>query len=163
MYDDLRLYYEYSRITFNPFKPNRISHFYQIDQSISVLRVVCWYFSFLFIFKRNLCKQTVENLSRRRVLRRLIRFCTVCQCPIKKTLGLNGLKCNCPHHMSILPVHLPFKYVSILCIFKNEGIEILVMQQCNAIQYNTMNRAIEWQYYYFFSIPSIMYIYTSLL
>ena len=30
---------------FKPFKPNGISH-YQLDQSISVLRVVGWYFSF---------------------------------------------------------------------------------------------------------------------
>ena len=34
----------------NPFKLNEISHYYQLDQSISVLRVVEWYFSFLFKF-----------------------------------------------------------------------------------------------------------------
>ena len=39
-------------------------------------------------FKRNFCKQTVENLIRRRILRRLIWFCTVCQCLTKRTLGL---------------------------------------------------------------------------
>ena len=33
-------------IVFNPFKPNEISHYYQLDQSISALRVVGWYFSF---------------------------------------------------------------------------------------------------------------------
>ena len=32
----------------NPFEPNEISHSYQLDQSISVLRIVGWYFSFLF-------------------------------------------------------------------------------------------------------------------
>ena len=32
----------------NPFKPNRISHNYQLDQSISILKVVGWYFTFLF-------------------------------------------------------------------------------------------------------------------
>ena len=32
----------------NPFKPYRISHYYQFDQSISILRG--WYFSFLFKF-----------------------------------------------------------------------------------------------------------------
>ena len=34
--------------------------------------------------KRNFCMQTVENLIRRRILRRLIWFCTVCRCPTKK-------------------------------------------------------------------------------
>ena len=35
----------------NPFKPNGISHCYQFDKSISVLRVVGWYFTFLFKFQ----------------------------------------------------------------------------------------------------------------
>ena len=30
---------------FNPFKPNGISHCYQLEQSISVLRDIGWYFS----------------------------------------------------------------------------------------------------------------------
>ena len=34
----------------NPFQPNGISHPYQLDQSISVLRVVAWYFSVIFKF-----------------------------------------------------------------------------------------------------------------
>ena len=34
----------------NPFKPNGISHYYQSDQSISILRVVGLYFSFLLKF-----------------------------------------------------------------------------------------------------------------
>ena len=34
----------------------------------------------------------MENLIRRRVLWRLIWFCTVCRCPTKRTLGLYGLK-----------------------------------------------------------------------
>ena len=34
--------------SFNPFKPNGIAHYYQLDQSISVLRVVRLYF-FIFI------------------------------------------------------------------------------------------------------------------
>ena len=37
--------------------------------------------------KRNFCKQTVENL-----IRGLVWLCTVCHCPIKKMLGLYGLK-----------------------------------------------------------------------
>ena len=32
----------------NPFKPNGISLSYKLDQSISVLRVTWWYFSYLF-------------------------------------------------------------------------------------------------------------------
>ena len=35
---------------FNPFKPNGISHFYQLNQSISVLRDVRLYFSFILKF-----------------------------------------------------------------------------------------------------------------
>ena len=72
---------------FNPFKSNGISHFYQLDQSISVLRVVGWYF-FVFIqtLIRAFCKETVENLIRRH----LIWVCTVCQCPTKRWLGLRN-------------------------------------------------------------------------
>ena len=36
-----------SMYPFNPFKPNRISHFDQSDQSIFILRDVRWYFIFL--------------------------------------------------------------------------------------------------------------------
>ena len=38
----------FKRTAFNPFMPNGISHRYQLEQSISVLRDVRWYFSFLF-------------------------------------------------------------------------------------------------------------------
>ena len=34
----------------NPFKPNGISQSYQLDQSISILRVVWWYFTILVIY-----------------------------------------------------------------------------------------------------------------
>ena len=64
----------------NPFKPNGISHYYQLDQFISALRVVRWYFSFLF------------NLNS--ILQRLIWVCTLCLCPTKRMLGLYGLKVN---------------------------------------------------------------------
>ena len=47
-------------------------------------------FHFYSNFKINLCKQTVENLIRRRLLRRLIWFGTVCLRPTKKTLDLYG-------------------------------------------------------------------------
>ena len=44
-------------------------------------------------FNWTICKQTVETLIRRHVLRtwRLIWVCTVCLCPIKRTLSLYGL------------------------------------------------------------------------
>ena len=71
-----------------PYKLNELSHYYQLDQSISVLRVVGWYFHFNSNDSRTLCKQTVETLVRRCVLRRLIWVCNVCLCPTKRTLGL---------------------------------------------------------------------------
>ena len=77
----------------NPFMQNVCSHPYQLDESISNFRVVGWYFSFFYSnYKRNCCQQTVENLIRRRVLRRLVCFCTVCRCPIKRTLGVYVFK-----------------------------------------------------------------------
>ena len=39
---------------FNPFKLNRISHYYQWDRYISVLRVVSRYFTFSFKFSLNI-------------------------------------------------------------------------------------------------------------
>ena len=48
-------------------------------------------FQFYSNLKRNFSLQTVENLIRCRVLRGLIWFCTVCQCPTKRMLGLYGL------------------------------------------------------------------------
>ena len=39
-----------SHNTLNPFMPNGTSHSYQLDQSISVFRVVECYFSLLFKF-----------------------------------------------------------------------------------------------------------------
>ena len=68
-----------------------ISYSYQLDHSISVLCVVGWYFSFLYsILNRLFCKQTVNTLIRRRIMRRLIWVCTACLCPTKRTLDLYG-------------------------------------------------------------------------
>ena len=75
-------------IPFNTFKPHGISHSYQLDQSVSVLRVVGRYLSFYLNFKRTNCMQPVETLIRRRVLRRLIWVCTVFLCPTKKVARL---------------------------------------------------------------------------
>ena len=74
--------------TFNLSKQNVTSHSYQLSSPFPNLRVVrlellCYQNS-----NRTFCKQTVETLIRRRVLRRLIWVCTVCLCPTKKTLGL---------------------------------------------------------------------------
>ena len=79
---------------FNPFKPNGISLYYQLDQSISVLRVVRCFFSLFFQFsiEHSDGKQTEENLIRGRILRRQIWYCTTCLCPIKKRLGLYILR-----------------------------------------------------------------------
>ena len=41
--------------------PNGISNCYQLEESISVLRVVGGIFHFYSNFKRNFCKQTVKN------------------------------------------------------------------------------------------------------
>ena len=67
---------------------------------ISILYHLYWMSSFLGlsggIFRvysncdRTLCMQTLDTLIRRRILRRLIWVCTVCLCPIKRTLGLCG-------------------------------------------------------------------------
>ena len=85
-----KLYFN-NRHTINPLKPNEIYPYYQLDLSISVLRVVEWYFQFYSIFDRTFCKQTVDTLVRRHVLWRLICVCTVCLCHTKRTLDLYGL------------------------------------------------------------------------
>ena len=101
----------------NPFKPDGLSHCYQLDRSISALSVVRWYFTSLFIFQLNiLYKQTVETLIKRRDLRRLIWVSTVCNCPTETTLGSYGLsevqelfepKCSCMSmEKSVQPWHI---------------------------------------------------------
>ena len=47
-------------------------------------------FHFYSNFNRTFCKQTVETLIRH-CYTASDQFCTVCRCPIKRTLGLNGL------------------------------------------------------------------------
>ena len=44
----------FTRTAFNPFMPNGISHRYQLEQSITVLRDVRWYFSFYSSFNRKI-------------------------------------------------------------------------------------------------------------
>ena len=53
---------------FNQFKPNGIYQYYQLYQSISVLRVAGCIVHFYSNFNRTFCKQTVETLIRRRLI-----------------------------------------------------------------------------------------------
>ena len=48
------MFVHFMRTAFKPFIPNGISHSYQLEQSISVLRDVRWYFSFLFKFQKKI-------------------------------------------------------------------------------------------------------------
>ena len=48
-------------------------------------------FHFYSNSKGNFCLRTVENRIRPYILQRLIWFCTVCLCPTKRTLDLDGL------------------------------------------------------------------------
>ena len=43
----------------NPFKPNEISHLFQLEHSISNFRGVVWYFIFFFqiLIEYSVCKQ----------------------------------------------------------------------------------------------------------
>ena len=81
---------EHSKL--NPFKPNGVSHCYQLEQYIFVSIDVGWYFLFYSNFNRTFCKQTVETLIRRRVLWRLVLICIVCLHPTKRALGFYGSK-----------------------------------------------------------------------
>ena len=68
-------------------------------------------FHFYSNFNTTFCKQTVETLIRRCIVRRLIWVCTVCRCLIKRTLGLNGLS-------------ISIKYQNLICWPKKFGIFI---------------------------------------
>ena len=65
---------------------NCYSHSYELYQSFFVLRDVGCILHFYSNFNRAFCKKTVDTLIRRRALRRLVWFCTVCLCPTKRTL-----------------------------------------------------------------------------
>ena len=97
------------RLDFNPLMPNRFSRTYHLDKSISNLRLMGGKFQFHLIFKSTFCKQTVQNLIRRRVLWCLIWFFTVCRCPIRRTLGLNGLSYFCLELKGLILLYLALK------------------------------------------------------
>ena len=67
-----------------------------MEQAISVLRVVGWYFSFYTIF----CKQKVE--TDHLVMQHLILVCIVCLCPTKRMLGLNVLLSTIGHTLKLI-------------------------------------------------------------
>ena len=67
--------------------PNGMTHCYQLDKSIFVLRDVEWYFSF---FSFQILIEHYFAASGK--MRRLVCVSTVCLCPTKRTLGLNWLK-----------------------------------------------------------------------
>ena len=54
-----------------------------------------YFFFFYQNSNRTFCKQIVETLIRRRILRRLIWVCTVCRCPIKKDSRLKWVNNKC--------------------------------------------------------------------
>ena len=55
---------------FNPFKPNELSYLHLLDETISNIRGVGWYFFHFHSHSyRNFCEQTVETLIRCPILR----------------------------------------------------------------------------------------------
>ena len=76
-----------------------LAHLCRMDLPTLISRTcaipIVWALGGIFRFcpnsERTFCKQTVETLIRRRVLRRLVWIYTVCLCPTKRTLGLYGL------------------------------------------------------------------------
>ena len=120
-----------AHLKINPFIPNGISHPYQSDKSIFVLRVP-GIFPFYSNVNRTFCKQIKESLIRRRILRLLICFCTVYQCPMKRTLGFLWVTfeigCSCfTFSTRFTRIHQMFKNVygnSIVC-YLNMAIDII--------------------------------------
>ena len=88
-----------------------------------ILGLLGGFFHIYSNFKSNFWQQTVENLIGRRILQRLIWFCTVCQCSTKRTLGLYGLiLCVHSHYWTCLTLLRTFRPVVIcsqICIASN--------------------------------------------
>ena len=66
----------------NPFKPNRFSRSYLLAQTMSILRVVEWYYHFHSILLEHSVSEQWSH-----ILLHLIWVCAVCLCPTKRTLG----------------------------------------------------------------------------
>ena len=95
---------------FNPFIPNVFSILINSTCPFPILGLLCVIFHFCSNFKRHICKQTVEKLIRRRVLRRLIWFCIVWRCPTKRTLGIYGLMIGAITQMRHVHVFFSFSF-----------------------------------------------------
>ena len=71
-------------------------------------------FHFHSNFNKTFCKQTVKTLIRRRVLRRVVRVCTICLRPTKWTLGLYGLTWNqlikCKRQMTYINASIEYSH-----------------------------------------------------
>ena len=74
-----------------PFKPNRLLLRYHLDESVIPFRGVRLILSQLYWRKLDFFKQTLKTPMRHRMMRCLIWVCTVCLCPIYRTLNLIGL------------------------------------------------------------------------
>ena len=81
--------------------------------------MLCGIFHFYSNFKTNFCIQKI----RRRILRHLIRFCTVCRCPTNRTLCLQGL--NKFNRKVNVKFFLSYDIKIILKTFYHENIKIL--------------------------------------
>ena len=75
----------------NPFMPKDLATLISMICPFPTLWVMGGILHFCPIFNRTSCKQTVKIQTRHRIMRCLICSCTVCLCPIKRTLGLNWL------------------------------------------------------------------------
>ena len=62
----------------NPFMPNAFSHLIYWTSLFPILGLLGGVFHSYSNFERKFCKQTVENLTRCRILWHLIWLCTVC-------------------------------------------------------------------------------------
>ena len=116
-----------------PFELNGLPDNYQLDQYTSILKVVTWYFLFVFKSNRTACK-TVETLIRRRILLRLSWVCTVRLCPTK-------FKKNCQfsrHAVRVMfneGMHSVFKQNDIFlsCICKSNILNLRIIQLLSKI------------------------------
>ena len=68
----------------------------------------------------------MKTLIRRRVLRRLVWVCTVCLCPTKRTLGLNGLSRMLPSIISIVVVLCGNIFFLFNITYCNQTVEFLI-------------------------------------
>ena len=96
----------------------------------------------------------METLNRRRILWRLIWYCTVCRCMIKRTLGLNGLRkhlkrlslivgvCNCSMFCcTLLYVH---SSIAIILFGKRELVALLNLSSLCLVMVEWLFLSVPW-------------------